>query len=85
MDQPWHRATNPDEDDNTMNYGFERIQPCEEWRGRAKEASARDSGGKAARAPTGRNEANVPSPATRACAEAITKQAGEPDDRDGAA
>lgn len=85
MDQPWHRATNPDEDDNTMNCGFERIQPCEEWRGRAKEASARGSGGKAARAPTGRNEANVPSPATRACAEAITKQAGEPDDRDGAA
>lgn len=46
MDQPWHRATNPDEDDNTMNCGFERIQPCEEWRGRAKEASARGSGGK---------------------------------------
>ena len=51
-----------------------------------KKASARGSGGKAARAPTGRNEANAPSPATGgACAEAVAKQAGGSGDRSGVA
>lgn len=29
-----------------MDSGFERIQLCEEWRGRAERTGARDSGGK---------------------------------------
>ncbi len=85
MDQPGHRATNPDEGNSTADSGFKYSRARNDEVGR-KEPARGTRAERTARAATERNEANAPSPATGgACAEAIAKQVGGLDDRNGVA